>query len=871
MKLTTTLLYCVLWLTGTIGVYAMPPEDIAIGSGLAKPFSPAEYDFHTMIDANTLQMFITNQGFFAHDYYSIFGGGNGLYYPRGTNLTAVYSAGIWLGGIIENHPAVVKADYGYYLDYFPGPIVNGTIQHDRPEFKVYKIFKTLKETGFYDNPRPSDDVDSQEVWDDYHNWPAGDGAPVDEDGTPLIIEDQTLWCVFNGFNRGLVGRAVEIQNTAFAKDHAGPLGKTIFMKYTLINEGVHAIEDMYVSFWADPDLGVPDDDFVGCDPDLNLGFCYNSTSSDDEYGSTPPAVGFEFLQGPRVPSPEQTARAQYGWHPGFRNLPMTSFVKYINGSDPGNEQQIYLYMQGLDGSRDGATIIDPTSGNPTTFMLSGDPLGPSGWVDCCVSYTIGTIVNLDFLETHGPEGMPVDPPEDVWWSWNSTNEYYLGSDQDSNIARVDWRHHIGEDVWEIRFTASGSEYYDWSTEEEFPNRAPFEVWNMAGGTDGNPTDTRIQFAIVDDDESGGWSPGDRTYFVECEYYEPLPEYMEYTWDDDFRIGRIRINDSAPQEGTIIKIATTDIDTVDYDTTTTGGDCRYMLSSGPFDMAPGDTQEVWMAVIVGQGDDNLSSVTDLKYNAHYVQEIFESQYRTPNALKVCDVHATGNSVVSGIWALYKKPLLHEQWEELPNTLNLYLTLCEPAVLATGDLARVYVDTNQNGILEEDEQYPAALIGTSGSPAREVTIRVDLGDHPAVEGTRVALYALAGRTITDEYGQPVDQLQVNTTFAHEGNQEPAARTGSNGSKVYALEVNYPNPFNTLTRMAYALAETGPVRIDIYNILGRRIRTLVDEVKPAGRHEVLWDGTDDQGTPVASGIFFYKIEAGQFVETRKMVLMK
>lgn len=438
------------------------------------------------------------------------------------------------------------------------------------------------------------------------------------------------------------------------------------------------------------------------------------------------------------------------------------------------------------------------------------------------------------------------------------------------MGRLNWRHHIGDDIWEMRFTSSGSEYYDWSSDEKFPQRAPFEVWNLAGGSDGNPADTRIQFTIIDDDESGGWTPGDRTYFCEREYYEPLPEIMDYTWDDDFRLGRIRINEGIPQEGTIINIATTDIDTV-YDTTASDGDCRFMLSSGPFDMAPGDTQEVWMAVIVGQGDDNLSSVADLKYNAQYVQGIFESDYRTPNAIKVCDVQATTNTVASGIWALYKKPLLHEQWEELPNTLDLHLTLCETAVLATGDSARVYVDTDQNGILEEDEQYPAAIIATSGSPAREVTVRVDLGNHPAVENTRVALYALAGRTITDEYGQPVDQLQVNTTFAHEGNREPAARTESNGPKIYALEVNYPNPFNTSTRIAYSLAEAGPIRVDVYNILGRRIRTLVDEVKPAGRHEVLWDGTDDQGAPVASGIFFYKIEAGQFVETRKMVLMK
>jgi len=80
------------------------------------------------------------------------------------------------------------------------------------------------------------------------------------------------------------------------------------------------------------------------------------------------------------------------------------------------------------------------------------------------------------------------------------------------------------------------------------------------------------------------------------------------------------------------------------------------------------------------------------------------------------------------------------------------------------------------------------------------------------------------------------------------------------------NYPNPFNARTTIEYALPEAGHVTIDVYDLLGRKIATLVDGYKDAGRHSVNWDA----GT-VASGIYFYKIQAGSNVEIRRMMLLK
>ena len=159
----------------------------------------------------------------------------------------------------------------------------------------------------------------------------------------------------------------------------------------------------------------------------------------------------------------------------------------------------------------------------------------------------------------------VNPPdgEDVLWSRNHSDDWYVGSDVDGDVSRMNWRGHIGRSDWEFRFTAGGSGFYDWDTDAPFPGnpRAPFEIWNIGEDTPDDPSDdVRINFSIIDDDDSGGWSWGDRIYPWEVEYTEPLPATATYNWDEDFRIGRIVFNDysevlDAPVEGTVVRFVT----------------------------------------------------------------------------------------------------------------------------------------------------------------------------------------------------------------------------------------------------------------------------------------------------------------------------
>lgn len=88
---------------------------------------------------------------------------------------------------------------------------------------------------------------------------------------------------------------------------------------------------------------------------------------------------------------------------------------------------------------------------------------------------------------------------------------------------------------------------------------------------------------------------------------------------------------------------------------------------------------------------------------------------------------------------------------------------------------------------------------------------------------------------------------------------------------LHQNYPNPFNPVTTIRYELPEKSFVNITIYDMLGRQVRTLINQTQDAGFKSVIWNATNDNGKLVSAGVYLYKIQAGEFVQTKKMLLLK
>ena len=92
-----------------------------------------------------------------------------------------------------------------------------------------------------------------------------------------------------------------------------------------------------------------------------------------------------------------------------------------------------------------------------------------------------------------------------------------------------------------------------------------------------------------------------------------------------------------------------------------------------------------------------------------------------------------------------------------------------------------------------------------------------------------------------------------------------------KTYAIHQNYPNPFNPITTLRYGLPEDAMVNITIYDMMGRIVSTLVNENQSSGYKTLQWNATNDSGQPVSAGVYIYAIKAGNFAQTKKMILLK
>jgi len=105
-------------------------------------------------------------------------------------------------------------------------------------------------------------------------------------------------------------------------------------------------------------------------------------------------------------------------------------------------------------------------------------------------------------------------------------------------------------------------------------------------------------------------------------------------------------------------------------------------------------------------------------------------------------------------------------------------------------------------------------------------------------------------------------------------PTSAIRENSSYIpneFIVKQNYPNPFNPSTTIEFSIPKLADVNLSIYNVLGKRIRTIRMNNKQAGNYRVIWNGTNDLGAKVSTGIYFYKIDAGKYSNIKKMVFLK
>ncbi len=382
----------------------------------------------TLLNINNLSTAAGSNGSFPSN--NPYRPGNSTIFPKGI-ASIVFTEGFVWGGILADWGTeeVHVGGSTYRSGLNPGAILGlntGSAQDpSNPDVRIWRIrpdweHADLSAEAAEMNYQFSETELRDQYEKDWNEWPAELGAPyIDKDGNnqydPTDIAgipgaSQTIWLVANDLDesvcRGLYGSTplgVEIQMTLWAYDRpeGDPFDDISFRRIRLIYKGTGyttddaRIDQMYISQWADPDIGNYTDDLAGCDSSLELVFAYNGMSEDNDfrdYDLKPPAAGYTLLQGPMVVSPGDTGYAGFQKKAGYRNLGVSSSYFFASGSadsDPNfgvydGTLQFYNLLLGLRPRPeypDGLPWISPIDNTPTKFPLSGDPLSGQGWID----------------------------------------------------------------------------------------------------------------------------------------------------------------------------------------------------------------------------------------------------------------------------------------------------------------------------------------------------------------------------------------------------------------------------------------------------------------------------------------------------------
>ena len=248
-----------------------------------------------------------------------------------------------------------------------------------------------------------------------------------------------------------------------------------------------------------------------------------------------------------------------------------------------------------------------------------------------------------------------------------------------------------------------------------------------------------------------------------------------------------------------------------------------------------------------------------YRFHPDQMLDEATWHivTPEPTLALSVYDTNwNQLPNGVYRWAVKSVYAGDLFSLPSFSNILETNTAAGTIMGTVKSRFNIPivgaTVSNGVLF-----------TTTNHAGQYSLPVPAGTHTV---TASATYYIS-QTVENVIVNP--NLTTTVNFAlmsatdNDDPQTPVAAT--------ALHGNYPNPFNPETTISYSLKEASPVTIDIYNIKGQHVCTLIDESKETGNHTVLWNGLDKHNCPVCSGVYFYKMRAGRYSSTRKMIMMK
>ena len=243
---------------------------------------------------------------------------------------------------------------------------------------------------------------------------------------------------------------------------------------------------------------------------------------------------------------------------------------------------------------------------------------------------------------------------------------------------------------------------------------------------------------------------------------------------------------------------------------------------------------------------------------------------------------GDEETFEVWTVIEEA--NGNWIELteatPRPFNILThQLVDAGSIQLNEEFRVRISWSQGYLTDEisfytvSDQFPiitsrklSSVFHSNGTQVKEVVSAEDGEFATLVMGERLDIYFPAGDLPLLEGYKRDFVVRASGYFIPPGQDMLAALP-----LEFRLFDNYPNPFNARTELRYTLPKTSHVELSIINTLGQKVTTLVDDFKSAGTHSVIWDGRNNVGETVASGVYFYFIRAGDYIETRKMTLLK
>ena len=328
-------------------------------------------------------------------------------FPKGSNKFCFFNTGLIFVGKFDNE---LRAGGSWYRSSLtPGWIEDNNSPADtsNPKVRIYRSRKNFMtdDLSFEANDEGLEISKLKENYQkDQKEWPAEKGAPyedVNNDGRYTYGIDipgipgayQTIWYACNDFDHGSTNiyeskfTNVEVQLTAWVYKNEELFNDCIFKKYKIINRNQNqTIKEMYVGFFADPDIGNGGNDLLGCDSTFSYGFVYKGSDTDIEYGQYVPATAVILLQGPVVEDQNSYGIINGNKIAGYKNLGMTSLSSILPGDispleDPDNNY-LRIFNNMLHGlSYHGFDRINPITKQKTNYLYSGNPLTKIGWVD----------------------------------------------------------------------------------------------------------------------------------------------------------------------------------------------------------------------------------------------------------------------------------------------------------------------------------------------------------------------------------------------------------------------------------------------------------------------------------------------------------